>query len=78
MNLHINYETVKPYTLQQLTTTYEARNEAVWESFKKAKLKANKDIGEIIIDEIQLQNKKHTVSDICCPLPNYYFPAVLI
>ncbi len=28
--------------------------------------------------EIQLQNKKHTVSDISCPLPDYYFPAVLI
>jgi len=50
MNLHITYETVEPYPLRQITTEYEAKNVAVWESFKKAKLKANKDIGEIIID----------------------------
>ncbi len=50
MHLHINYETVEPYPLKQLTTDYEAKNMAAWESFKKAKLKADRDNGTITLD----------------------------
>jgi predicted helicase len=43
MNLHINYETVEPFTLQ--------RKELAAKDHPKAKLKALKDIGVIVLDD---------------------------
>lgn len=43
MDLHINYESVKPYSLKELTTDHKEA--------PKAKLKANKEVGNIILDE---------------------------
>ena len=50
MELHINYETVQPYALPALESTYEATNGAALEKMRKAKLKANKAEGSIELD----------------------------
>ncbi|MEP6465851.1 MAG: type ISP restriction/modification enzyme [Parafilimonas sp.] len=43
MDLHINYETIEPYNLKELTTDTKEK--------PKAKLKGNKETGAIILDE---------------------------
>ena len=43
MDMHINYETITPFNLKQITTDVKA--------IPKAKLKANKETGIIILDE---------------------------
>lgn len=50
MDLHINYETIEPYPLDHLITTYEVANAEAWASLSKPKLKADKLSNEIIID----------------------------
>lgn len=50
MDLHIGYETVQPYELPALESTCEANNVATLEKFKKAKLKADKELGTIELD----------------------------
>jgi predicted helicase len=46
MDLHINYETVEPYALTQIDLPYKST------PTPKAKLKADKDKGSIILDEV--------------------------
>ncbi len=50
MNLHINYETVKPYGLTVESVAYELRSPEAVALAEKGKLKALKEIGEIVLD----------------------------
>jgi predicted helicase len=50
IELHINYESIDPYPLDHLITTYEITSPEAYESISKPKLKADKVAGQIIID----------------------------
>ncbi len=51
MDLHLNYETIKPYPLERSEKVYEEKYPPNYdEGAEKAKLKADKEAGEIIID----------------------------
>jgi predicted helicase len=50
MDLHINYESIEPYSLEHLITTYEVTNTQSWEIISKPKLKADKTAGKIYVD----------------------------
>jgi predicted helicase len=50
MELHINYESVKPYALQQIDVTHELKDAEAYTLFEKAKLKADKEKGTIVLD----------------------------
>jgi len=50
MDLHIGYEKVEPYPLEQLETTYEITNPEAHAKIAKAKLKADKLKGTIELD----------------------------
>ncbi len=50
MDLHINYETVKPYDLERMDLQIELKAGYSIEDLEKARLKANKATGSIIID----------------------------
>lgn len=49
MDLHINYEKVAPFPLEEMTETYERIMPTDYK-IPKAKLKANKEKGEIVLD----------------------------
>ena len=49
-HLHVYFENTKPYPLTVESVAYVASSPEADENFKKPKLKANKDIGEIVID----------------------------
>lgn len=50
IELHINYETVNPFNLDRIETTYEVDSPEAFEKLCKAKLKADKASGSIEID----------------------------
>jgi predicted helicase len=50
MDLHIKYEQAEPYNLMRLENTYEAVSMEAYQGFAKAKLKADKTNGTIILD----------------------------
>ena len=50
MDLHINYEIVKPYKLQRDEKVYGIQDENAYALIAKAKLKADKDGGRIVLD----------------------------
>jgi predicted helicase len=50
MKLHINYETVEPYSLTHVVMTYMVENESQLAALQKPKLKADKVNNKIIID----------------------------
>lgn len=52
MELHINYETVKPYKLEEINLVVDLASGYNVESLFKAKLKADKTEGTIIIDSL--------------------------
>lgn len=52
MDLHINYETVKPYDLKRSDIDIEVKDGNTIEDLNKTKLKANKSTGAIEIDSI--------------------------
>lgn len=52
MQLHIEYEKAEPYPLEQTEKIFEVTDPNAWEKILKAKLKANKVKGTIVLDEI--------------------------
>jgi predicted helicase len=50
MDIHINYETVKPYKLEEINVVIDLASGGNFESLFKAKLKADKTEGTIVID----------------------------
>lgn len=50
MDLHINFEAIKPFGLDRIETMYDITNPEEWEKIRKDKLKANKQNGSIEID----------------------------
>ncbi len=50
MDLHINYETIKPYKLEEINVVIDLASGGNFDSLFKAKLKADKTEGTIIID----------------------------
>jgi predicted helicase len=51
MDLHLDYETAKPFALKEIHSPFEKGSGDKTEQSPKAKLKADKDAGTIVIDE---------------------------
>ena len=52
MELHLNYETIEPYSLDETTLVVDLASGGNFDSLFKAKLKADKTEGTIIIDNL--------------------------
>jgi predicted helicase len=50
LTLHLDFETAKPYNLKTLEAKPDTQNEEALERLLKAKLRADKDTGEIVLD----------------------------
>jgi predicted helicase len=50
LTLHLEFETAKPYNLKTLETQPDTENQEALERLLKAKLRADKDTGEIVLD----------------------------